>query len=72
MLKEELHVKETAWGTHWVSEGFGKYTGKFIAQSRGSGGAPGYFTVKDTLEEAKAVVDRETAPIINDEPPIKF
>ena len=72
MLEKELYTKETTWGTHWVSKGLGKHTGKFIAQSRGAGGAEGYFQVKDTLEEAKAVVDRETTPIIDDEPPIKF
>ena len=71
-MKKELYTKETTWGTHWVSHGFGKHTGKFIAQSRGAGGARGYFVVKDTLEEAKAVVDRETRPIVDDEPPIKF
>jgi len=72
MLKKELYAKETSWGTHWVSEGFGKHEGKFIAQSRGAGGARGYFKPCDTLDAAIAVVDRETAPIINDEPPIKF
>lgn len=71
-MKKELYVKETNWGTHWVSEGFGKHDGKFIAQSRGAGGARGYFEVFDSLAEATAFVDRRTIPIVNDEPPIKF
>ena len=62
-MAKELYAKETNWGYHWVSEGFGKHDGKFIAQSRGAGGARGYFAVCDTLEEAKAVVDRETKPL---------
>ena len=62
MKNKELYTKETNWGAHWVSRGFGKHAGKFIAQSRGAGGARGYFFVKDTLEEAKAIVDDRTKP----------
>ena len=63
MRKKDLYAKETNWGFHWVTEGFGKHEGKFIAQSRGAGGAKGYFKVCDTLEEAKAWVDRQTRPL---------
>jgi len=58
-----LYEKETNWGVHQVTEGFGKYTGKFIAQSSGWGGARGYFKPCDSLKEAKAWVDRQTRPL---------
>lgn len=63
MKKKVLYEKETNWGVHEVTEGFGKYKGKFIAQSNGWGGARGYFRVFDTEEEAKAHVDHQTRPL---------
>ena len=62
-MQKELYEIETSWGGHWVTEGFGKYTGKFVAQSRGAGGAEGYFKVFDTLDEAKNYVDQQTKPL---------
>jgi len=62
-MRKPLYEKETNWGTHEVTEGFGKYTGKFVAQSRGWGGARGYFRIFETFEEAKAHVDRQTRPL---------
>lgn len=63
MVKKELYKKETNWGEHIVTAGFGKYTGKFIAQSFGWGGARGYFKAFDSLEEAKAYVLQRTRPM---------
>ena len=67
MRAKILYEKETNWGYHWVSKGFGKYEGKFIAQSRGAGGAKGYFRVFDTEEEAKAHVEHSTRPLPKDD-----
>ena len=63
MRAKELYCKETNWGVHTVTEGFGKYKGKFVAQSSGWGGARGYFRVFDTLEEAKGHVDHQIRPL---------
>jgi hypothetical protein len=60
--KELLYYKETNWGTHTVTEGYGKYAGMFVAQSQGWGGARGYFRVFGSLEEAKDYIDKQTAP----------
>lgn len=60
---KNLYEKETTWGVHSVTQGRGKYAGKFIYESRGWGGARGTFRVFDTLEEAIEAVDRATATI---------
>lgn len=62
-MQKELYTKETNWGTHTVTAGYGKNTGKFVAQSFGHGGARGYFRVFDTLEQATAFVDDRTKPL---------
>ena len=63
MRQKDLYAKETNWGYHWVTKGFGKHKGKFTAQSQGAGGAKGYFKVFDTFEKAKAWVDGQTRPL---------
>jgi len=63
MAKRELYERETNWGVHTVTEGFGKHTGKFIAESRGWGGKAGYFKVCETEQEARDYVDSQTRPL---------
>lgn len=66
-MKKAIYEQETTWGVHTVTEGCGKYAGKFIAQSRGHGGARGYFRVFDTADAATAHIDSQTRPIRQDE-----
>lgn len=70
MRIKTLYSKETNWGEHTVTAGFGKHAGKFVAQSLGWGGARGYFRVFNTLKEAKSHVDHQTRKIKSD--PIRF
>ena len=60
---KDLYTKETNWGTHFVTAGFGKYSGKFLAQSIGAGGARGYFIVCESLEDAVTAIEKNTAPL---------
>ena len=62
-MKNELYKKETTWGVHRVTAGYGKNAGKFIAESSGWGGARGYFRVFDSVDEAKSFVDSQTKPM---------
>jgi len=62
MRPQELFRSETQWGVHRIVEGFGKHTGKFIAESSGWGGARRYFRIFDTFEDAKAFVEWQTRP----------
>ena len=62
MRPKELLKAETQWGVHRIVEGFGKYTGKFIAEISGWGGAQRYFRVFESLEDAKTYVEKQTRP----------
>jgi len=68
--QSELYKKETNWGVHRVTAGYGKNAGKFVAESSGWGGARGYFRTFDTIDEAKTYVDSQTKP--TNAAPIKF
>jgi hypothetical protein len=60
--KEIVRI-ETAWGIHTVTPGRGKYEGQFVAESRGWGGARGYFRAFSTEAAAAEHIERQTRPL---------